>query len=86
MQARLEFMMLPVQLKTLSEGTLVAGTQMYLAAKTDKTLTQHAHTNTHMLARTHIHTHTHTFTNRYTYALDEYITKLLINTALGAYL
>ena len=29
MQARLELMMLPVQLKTLSEGTLVAGTQRY---------------------------------------------------------
>ena len=29
MQARLEFMMFPVQLKTLSEVTLVAGIQRY---------------------------------------------------------
>ena len=38
MQACLEFMMFPVQLKTLSAGTLVAGTQRYLAAKADKSL------------------------------------------------
>ena len=38
MQVRLEFMMFPVQLKTLSEGTLVPGTQRYLAAKVYKSL------------------------------------------------
>ena len=39
-QARFEFIMFPVQLKTLSEGTLVAGTQRYLAAKVEKSLYQ----------------------------------------------
>ena len=38
MQACLEFMMFPVQLKTLSEGALLPGTQRYLAAKVDKSL------------------------------------------------
>ena len=38
MQARLEFVMCPVQLRTLSEGALVAGTQKYLAAKVNKSL------------------------------------------------
>ena len=33
MQAHLEFVMCPVQLRTLSEGALVAETQNYLAAK-----------------------------------------------------
>ena len=32
MQARLELMMLPVQLKTFSDGTLVAGTRSYSAS------------------------------------------------------
>ena len=40
MQARLEFLMCPVQLRTLSEGALVAGTQKYLAAKVNKSLYQ----------------------------------------------
>ena len=38
MEARLEFVMCPVQLRTLSEGALVAETQKYLAAKVDKSL------------------------------------------------
>ena len=37
-QAGLEFMMFLVQMKTLSEETLVAGTQRYLATKVDKPL------------------------------------------------
>ena len=40
MQARLEFVMCPVQLRTVSEEALVAGTQKYLAAKVDKSLYQ----------------------------------------------
>ena len=43
MQARLEFIMFPVQLKTLSEGTLMAGIQRYLAAKVDKSLYRYKH-------------------------------------------
>ena len=34
----LAFTMFPVQLKTLSEGTLVAGIHKYFVAKHDKTL------------------------------------------------